>query len=98
MSGNIRINPELIAQARNQIANLRDRALAENAAISKEYGILAETMEGETLRASVEFQNTASQIIARVDETIAHLEVLMAEYSQRADEIDGTGARRALNV
>lgn len=98
MSDSIHINPDLIVQARDKITRLRDRALAENDAISKEYSILAETMQGETLRASAEFQNTASQIIARVNETIAHLETLMIEYLNRANEIDGAGGRRAMNA
>ena len=88
----IRINPAEIAEAIAIITNERDKAQEAMDDITREYNILNDTLQSDTLGAATEFQRVAEQILASVDETIVNLQRVMNQYSESSQEIDSRGA------
>ena len=63
----IRINPAEIAEAIAIITNERDNAQEAMDDITREYNILNDTLQSDTLGEATEFQRVAEQILASVD-------------------------------
>lgn len=92
------INPAEIEEAIVAIRVERDRALDAMEAINNEYDFLSETMASDTLGAAREFQIAASQLFAKVNETIRELEAIAAQYSANSIDIDRAGATGISNT
>lgn len=92
------INPAEIAEAIAAITKERNNAQAAMDDITREYNILNDTLQSDTLGAANEFQRVAEQILATVDETIVSLQRVMNQYSESSQEIDGRGATGISNI
>ena len=92
------INPAEIAEAISAITKERNNAQAAMDDITREYNILNDTLQSDTLGAANEFQRVAEQILATVDETIVSLQRVMNQYSESSQEIDGRGATGISNI
>ena len=92
------INPAEIAEAIAAITKERNNAQDAMDAITREYNILNNTLQSDTLGAANEFQRVAEQILATVDETIVSLQRVMNQYSESSQEIDGRGATGISNI
>ena len=92
------INPAEIAEAIAAITKERNNAQAAMDDITREYNILNDTLQSDTLGAANEFQRVAEQILATVDETIVSLQRVMNRYSESSQEIDGRGATGISNI
>ena len=92
------INPAEIAEAISAITKERNNAQDAMDAITREYNILNNTLQSDTLGAANEFQRVAEQILATVDETIVSLQRVMNQYSESSQEIDGRGATGISNI
>lgn len=92
------INPAEIAEAIAAITKERNNAQAAMDDITREYNILNDTLQSDTLGAASEFQRVAEQILATVDETIVSLQRVMNQYSESSQEIDGRGATGISNI
>ena len=92
------INPAEIAEAIAAITKERNNAQDAMDAITREYNILNDTLQSDTLGAANEFQRVAEQILATVDETIVSLQRVMNQYSESSQEIDGRGATGISNI
>ena len=92
------IDPAQIADAINAIKRERNIALEAMENINREYDFLSDTMGSETLTAARDFQITADQLFARVNETVTELEAVAAEYSAQSVHIDHSGATGVLNI
>lgn len=94
----IKINPGEIAQAIAAITTERNNAQAAMDDINREYNILNDTLQSDTLGAATEFQRVAAQILEAVDETIVNLQNVMNQYSESSQQIDSVGATGIGNI